>query len=256
MRMTASRTVTVRGRVIGGPLPLICIPLAASDGPKLMDQARSAVALAPDLIEWRADAFDDLQPPKLARILAELREAIGDAPLIFTCRRVAEGGFRAMADGLRLQLNLAAAASGRIDLLDTEQAGGKDFIAAVGDACRGADVRLILSWHDFAATPAAAVIVQRLARAEALGADIAKAAVMPVAREDVFTLLEATRQARRGAVTIPLITMAMGAKGIVSRIVGAVYGSDVTFAVGQRVTAPGQVPVEKLREAWRVLGIG
>ena len=114
-------------------------------------------------------------------------------------------------------------------------------------------VRLILSWHDFQHTPAEFEIVDRLARAEALGADIAKAAVMPVDGDDMFTLLEATRQARRGAVKIPLITMAMGAKGLVSRIVGPVYGSDVAFAVGVQATAPGQVPIEKLREVWRVL---
>jgi 3-dehydroquinate dehydratase-1 len=253
MRLTASRPVAVRGRVIGGSLPLICVPLAASDLPGLVDQARAAALLAPDLIEWRADACEDLEPSKLGRILVELRAIIGDVPLIFTCRRVEEGGFNAIDDGLRLRIDLAAVASGRIDLLDTEQAGGGDFIATARDACRRAGVGLILSWHDFERTPPAAVIVDRLARAEALGADIAKAAVMPVDGDDMFTLLEATRQARRGAVKIPLITMAMGAKGLVSRIVGPVYGSDVAFAVGVQATAPGQVPIEKLREVWRVL---
>jgi 3-dehydroquinate dehydratase-1 len=154
-----------------------------------------------------------------------------------------------------LRINLAAIASGHIDLLDTELAGGTDFIAAVREACRRAGVRLILSWHDFKQTPAAATIVDRLARAEALGADIAKAAVMPLDGEDVFTLLEATRQARRGALKIPLITMAMGSKGLISRIVGAVYGADVSFAMGAQATAPGQIPIQKLREVWRVLKI-
>jgi 3-dehydroquinate dehydratase I len=255
MRLTASKPFDIRGRVIGGPKPLICLPLAAADLPGVISQARAAVALAPDLIEWRADAFEDLHPSNLARILSELQAAIGDVPLIFTCRRVEEGGFRAVDDGLRLRINLAAVASERIDLLDTELAGGESFIATVGEACRRAGIRLILSWHDFQHTPAATAIVDRLARAEALGADIAKAAVMPVDGDDVFTLLDATRLARRGAVKIPLITMAMGGKGLVSRIVGPVYGSDVAFAVGVQATAPGQVPIEKLREVWRVLGV-
>jgi len=255
MRLSASKPVEVRGRVIGGPLPLICLPLAAPDLPGLLRQARTAAALAPDLVEWRADVFEELDLPALPRALAELRSAIGDLPLVFTCRRAEEGGFRAMDGRLRLEIILVAIASGRIDLLDTELAGGADFVAAVRNACRRAGVRLILSWHDFQHTPAAAVIVDRLARAEALGADIAKAAVMPVDGDDVFTLLQATRQARREAVKIPLITMAMGPKGLVSRIVGAAYGADVTFAVGVQATAPGQIPIEKLREAWRVLGV-
>lgn len=254
--MTASRPVDVRGRLIGGPAPLICIPLAAADLPDLMNQARAAAALAPDLVEWRADGFEDLHyPENLAGILAELRSAIGDLPLIFTLRRIEEGGFRAIDEALRLRSNLAAILSGQIDILDTELANDEDFIATVREACRRAGVRLVLSWHDFEKTPEAAVIVQRLARAEALGADIAKAAVMPVDGEDVFTLLEATRQARRGAVKIPLITMAMGPKGLISRVVGSAYGADVTFAVGVQTTAPGQVPIEKLREVWRVLGM-
>lgn len=256
MRMTASKPVDVRGRIIGGPAPLICLPLVAADQADLMDQARGAAALAPDLVEWRADGFEGLDTPdSLVRILADLRTAIGDLPLIFTCRRGEEGGFGAIDEDVRLRINLAAVASGRIDLLDTELAGGADFIAAVREACRRAGVRLILSWHDFEKTPPAAAIVDRLARAEALGADIAKAAVMPLDGEDVFTLLDATRLARRGAVKIPLITMAMGPKGLISRIVGAVYGADVTFAMGAQATAPGQIPIEKLREVWRVLGV-
>lgn len=257
MRMTASRPVEVRGRIIGGPLPLICVPLAAADLSRLMNQARATAALAPDLVEWRIDALEALATPEnLASALAKLRAVIGDLPLIFTCRRVEEGGFRPIDEDARLQINLAAAASGQVDLLDTELAGGEGFVATVGEACRRAGVRLILSCHDFQHTPAAAAIVERLARAEALGGDIAKAAVMPVDGEDVFTLLEATRRARCGAVKIPLITMAMGARGVVSRIVGAACGSDVTFAVGVQATAPGQIPIEKLRQVWRVLGIG
>jgi 3-dehydroquinate dehydratase-1 len=257
MRRAASKPVDVRRRIIGGPLPLICLPLVAADQADLMDQARGAAALAPDLIEWRADGFEDLDTPdKLVGILAELRSVIGDLPLIFTCRRVEEGGFRTIDDSLRMEIILVAIASGHIDLLDAELAGGGDFIAAVREACRRAGVRLILSWHDFQHTPTAAAIVDRMVRAEALGADIAKAAVMPLDGQDVFTLLEATRQARRGALKIPLITMAMGPKGLISRIVGAVYGADVTFAMGAQATAPGQIPIQKLREVWRVLETG
>ncbi len=256
MRPVCPRPVAVRGRIIGGAVPLICLPLAAAKAADLLIQARAAAALAPDLIEWRADRCEGLDAPgKLDGILADLRRAIGDVPLLFTCRRIEEAGFRDLDAGRRMQINLAAVASGQIDILDTELANGEAFIAAVRDACRGAAVRLLLSRHDFEKTPPAAQILSWLARAEALGADIAKAAVMPSGRRDVFTLLDATRQARSGAVKTALITISMGAEGLVSRVVGGQFGSDVTFAVGVESTAPGQVPIGRLRDAWRVLGI-
>ena len=39
----------------------------------------------------------------------------------------------------------------------------------------------------------------------------------------------------------------MGAYGSLSRMMGWVYGSTVTFAVGKSSSAPGQVPIEELR---------
>ncbi|MGZ7228868.1 type I 3-dehydroquinate dehydratase, partial [Streptococcus pyogenes] len=63
---------------------------------------------------------------------------------------------------------------------------------------------------------------------------------------DVLTLLTATAEmyarARR-----PLITMSMGALGMVSRVSGEVFGSSATFGAAAKASAPGQVPVAELR---------
>jgi 3-dehydroquinate dehydratase-1 len=110
-----------------------------------------------------------------------------------------------------------------------------------------------VSCHDFHATPGSAEMVATLLRAEREGADIAKLAVMPRAPGDVLRLLDATLQAG-AALRIPLITMSMGALGAMTRICGWQYGSSVTFAVGQRVSAPGQIPIKELRGAMAALG--
>ncbi len=80
-----------------------------------------------------------------------------------------------------------------------------------------------------------------------------KVAVMPRTREDVLTLLAATWQASQ-ALEIPLISMSMGPMGAVSRIVGGVYGSALTFAVGKSSSAPGQIPIDDLRAALAIVG--
>lgn len=105
----------------------------------------------------------------------------------------------------------------------------------------------MLSYHNFSFTPPKAEIFKSLFLAEFYGADAAKAAVMPQNNQDVLTLLEATREAEK-ELTIPLITMSMGGLGAISRIVGWMYGSSVTFAVGKSSSAPGQVPIDELRK--------
>ena len=256
MRLQSPSTVTVRHKVIGGPSPLVCLPLVADDAAALMAQAETVVALKPDLVEWRVDKFQELQSPEpVMAALPALRRALGEIPVIFTCRIVTEGGFQPIDADTRLAIDLAAIASGQIDVIDAELANDPAMIAAIRDACRQSGVKLILSSHDFEKTPEAAAIVEKLCQAEALGADIAKVAAMPQTHQDVLTLLEATYVARRGAVKIPIITMSMAGLGAVSRVAGGLFGADVTFAVGAESSAPGQIPIADLRAAWRALGI-
>ena len=42
----------------------------------------------------------------------------------------------------------------------------------------------------------------------------------------------------------PLVTMAMGGLGAISRVSGEVFGSCMTFASVEKTSAPGQMPLE------------
>jgi 3-dehydroquinate dehydratase-1 len=88
--------------------------------------------------------------------------------------------------------------------------------------------------------------------ADQLGADVAKVAVMPRDFDDVLTLLTATRQASK-KLRIPLISMSMGPLGAITRLVGGVFGSSLSFAVGAASSAPGQVPIEDLNAVLEIL---
>ena len=70
---------------------------------------------------------------------------------------------------------------------------------------------------------------------------------MPNSNKDVITLLDATRIAKE-KINQPLITMSMGALGMISRVSGEVFGSTATFGAAKQSSAPGQVPVAQLRE--------
>src|SRR5207302_578076 len=123
---------------------------------------------------------------------------------------------------------------------------------AVRETSRLAGLPLVLSFHDFTATPSADVLVQRFERAAALGADVAKIAVMPQSLDDVITLLSVTARASSSA-SIPLVSMAMGPLGAITRASGWLFGSAMTFAVGASSSAPGQMTIEHVRAAIEVL---
>jgi 3-dehydroquinate dehydratase I len=75
---------------------------------------------------------------------------------------------------------------------------------------------------------------------------------MPRAMDDVLTLLAATLAAS-GALRIPVISMAMGGAGAVTRLAGGLFGSALSFAVGEQASAPGQWPIEELETALALL---
>ena len=110
-------------------------------------------------------------------------------------------------------------------------------------------IKLIFSFHNFEYTPDKDAIINKLAEAQELGADIAKLAVMPRNNEDVLTLLDATLKARTGPVEVPIVTMSMGKTGSITRLAGGLFGSDITFAAGKESSAPGQMPIDDLRQA-------
>lgn len=256
MRVECRNPVRVGDIVIGGPRPVVCLPLVAADRAGLTAQAAGLTALAPDLIEWRVDHFDEAHRPEAVMdALERLRAAVGPLPLLFTCRRRSEGGRQTVAPAVREALLHRAVASGRIDLADAELSNMPAMTDRLAAACRRAGVGLILSYHDFERTPPADRIAAVLAEARERGAVIAKIAVTAHCPKDVLALLDAACEARRGPMAIPVIAIAMGVAGAISRIIGPLFGSDVSFAVGTAASAPGQMPVADLRRAWEALGI-
>jgi 3-dehydroquinate dehydratase I len=245
------RRIVLRGRPLGsGNAAAICIPLVESTESGLMSEADAAVKLHPDAIEWRADGFANSgQTSDFVAVAHKLRAALGEIPLVFTLRAASEGGNNRSMDFLAAQeIYSAICAAGAADAIDTELSRGPKFIRAIRRSAEEAKVALILSTHDFAATPSIGAMCGMLAAMEQAGADVAKIAVMPNSAGDVESLLQATRRARE-ALSIPVVTMSMGAMGLQSRVRGAEFGSALTFAAGQNASAPGQISIEALREA-------
>lgn len=253
--MQTARPITLHGRPIAAEkLPLVCTPLVGSTQVQLLAELAVVLPKRPDVLEWRVDFFAGLGDTAAVIAAAQaIRHAAGSIPLLFTRRSALEGGEKiALSEAQVIALYAAVCQSQTIDLIDYELANGASNIAQVRAAAQANGIALVLSFHNFSSTPSLDEMVDTFLRAEQAGADVAKVAVMPRDLDDVLTLLTATRAASK-ELRIPLISMAMGPLGAVTRLVGAVFGSALTFAVGASSSAPGQVPIEDLNAVLAVL---
>jgi 3-dehydroquinate dehydratase I len=246
------RPISARGNAL--PFPAVCAPLVARTAAGLLQECRDVAAKKPDLIEWRVDFFEGIGDPKqVIETARQLKGVAAGRPVLFTRRSEREGGEKiAIGEAQVVELYRSVCASGLVDLVDFEMDNDAAHVKAVRETSRLAGLPLVLSFHDFRATPSADALVQRFERAAAFDADVAKIAVMPQSLDDVLTLLAATSRASSSA-TIPLVSMAMGPLGAITRASGWLFGSAMTFAIGASGSAPGQMPIEDVRAAIDVL---
>lgn len=246
--MQTSKPIELKGQPIaGGKFPLICTPLVGRTLDKIMAELAVVLPKKPDVLEWRVDFFEQIGDAAavIAAAVAIKKEA-GNIPLLFTRRSTIEGGEKiALNEGQVIAMYTAVCESKTIDLIDYEMVNDAANIVRVRDAAKANGIKLVLSFHNFSYTPGPETLAAKFLSAEQLGADVAKVAVMPRDLGDVLTLLTATHEARK-KLRIPLISMSMGPLGAVTRMVGGVFGSSLTFAVGAAASAPGQVPIEDL----------
>lgn len=249
------KRILVRGKAIGSDKgPLICIPLVGRTADEIRAELDSVISAGADLIEWRADFFSEIGDTRSVLDLAlNLATVAGGVPLIFTIRSAAEGGQTIPLTTEQVsRLCAQVCSTGAIGLVDTEMSAQPHCIDIVRTAARSSETLLILSYHDFAATPSTDALFGKFARAQELGGDVAKVAVMPQTPADVLALLNATLRAHT-ELGLPLISMSMGPLGVLTRAAGWMFGSSVTFAAGLGRSAPGQLPVADLNGVVEIL---
>lgn len=228
--------------------PYICTPITGKTKDIIFEQFETILKQEPDIIEWRADFLNDLANTTLVLDIIEEIKTKTKIPLLFTIRAEHEGGEKiSITEKEKVQLIIDVCNKSTVDLVDYETSNNLKDVQEIREASGKNGKKLILSYHNFMLTPEDEELIHRAEQAQALGADIAKFAVMPNDKKDVFRLLEMTRKID-DELDIPVVTMSMGDIGGFSRIVGWAYGSIITFGVGVELSAPGQIPVKQLRE--------
>jgi len=249
------KALRLAGKTLGhGRFPAICAPLVGRTREQLLAEVAGVTAQQPDLLEWRVDFYEGIADTRdVVDLAGRIAAAAGGIPLLFTRRSSREGGEPIpLVEPQVIALCGAVCASGHVDFVDYEMGNTPDEVCEMRERSRAAGVQLVLSFHDFKGTPPLGELQEKFGLAEQLGADVAKIAVMPQTMDDVLTLLSATLHASR-TLSIPVVSMSMGGVGAVTRLVGGLFGSALSFAVGQQASAPGQWPIEELETALALL---
>lgn len=269
----ARRTVVIgrgpRGRRIMGEKALIIVPVtgqpskrstgvigdlpagASRDPFEDLALECSRVASSPaDLIEWRVDMFGPFQQARtLSGRLSALEQGwtvveSAPVPVLATIRTSAEGGAVALtSEEYRSCVRALAQWADAVDVqVGTE--GAVDLLEELASA----PAVVVASNHDFARTPPEDEVFDSLRQMQVLGADVAKVAYAAKGPVDLLAVMNAQMRARE-CLEVPLIAIAMGIPGAMSRIAGMTVGSAATFATVGESSAPGQFSAWQVREA-------
>ena len=227
----------IKGIRIGDGQPVICVPVVALKKEEVITNIRFLAEQKVQMIEWRVDCFEEVDDfHAVSEVLQVIRPVLEHTIFLFTFRTKQQGGSRKMEEWKILKLNELAAKSGCADLIDLE------FFEATKPEKEIRRFQRILR-----------MLMEQMQQG---GADVAKLAVMPKNADDVVRLLKLTNDIKQKYPTLPVVTMSMGALGVVSRMAGEIFGSCITFGAVGEISAPGQIPAGQLEHILQIIHKG
>ncbi|MCP1101224.1 3-dehydroquinate dehydratase-1 [Aequitasia blattaphilus] len=226
---------------------MICVPIVESTKAEILAKAKEIAKKKPDMVELRIDHFEYwMEECFLFELLEELKEILGEIPILFTFRTPFEGGNEPITKEAYFALLSLVTNRDEISYIDMEANLIKDRVGLIKEA-KEKNKKVITSYHNFAETPEKEEIAAKLKEMESLSGDVLKVAVMPNSEVDLVTLREGVEEANK-EIQNPKIIIAMGELGSDTRIHPLNYSSILTFAMVGKESAPGQIEIDELRK--------
>ena len=227
-------------------LPRICIALGLPDVPTLLDHARREASAGEIFLEFRLDFLDN--PRKGADAIRTFLEQFPDCILLATCRRHQNHGkFNGSIEEQLAVLDLAVRNGAHAIDVEIETAEvAQDRLSQF----RGR-TQVIVSYHNFEATPPMDTVVNRVMRVQADAYKMVTTARKPSDNLRVLSVAKALPKHR-------VIVLAMGELGFPTRVLSPIFGGVYSYAAPMCAegTAAGQVSARYLRHLYRVEKLG
>ncbi len=223
--------------------PRICVVITAPNSERAAKVVQRVLPHEPDLIEIRLDYMEEIGE------MTGIREAT-DLPLIATNRIREQGGLWKGLETDRVQALISACEAG-FEYIDVELTTGS--IERICDEVKALGAKLVVSHHDFDATPGIGELDEIMRRELDAGADICKIVGTARNQGDGLTYLRFILENP----DVNLVSFGMGEAGMMSRIFSPLFGGVYTYAsagAGEE-SAPGQLAISELISIYGILGV-
>lgn len=241
----------MKGHKIGEGIPIVCVPVVERTSEEIVAMIRQMSKKQVQMIEWRMDWFENVHDIEAVRALLErIKPLVRETVLLCTFRSRQQGGEAELPVVEYLALNQLVAKSGVADMVDLEfyRIAEQQECQSVIEGLRQNGVRVVCSNHDFMGTPSGEEMERQLTEMILAGADFAKLAVMPESKTDVLRLMETVLSVKEKYPKSHLVAMSMGGDGVITRLLGGWFGSEVTFAAFGKASAPGQTTYDETEQ--------
>ena len=222
--------------------PRICIALGLPDVRTLLEHARREAEAGETFLEFRLDYLND--PCKGAEAIRAFLDQFPDCSLIATCRRHQNRGkFNGSIEEQLAVLDLAVRNGAHAIDVEIETA---EVAPERLSPFRGR-TQVILSYHNFEATPPMDTVISRMLRHSADAYKVVTTARKPSDNVRVLAAAKALPKHR-------VVVLAMGELGFPTRVLSPVFGGIYSYAapIYAEGTAAGQVSSRYLRHLYRV----
>lgn len=223
-------------------LPRICIALGLPDVPTLLEHACREAEAGEAFLEFRLDYLS--HPERGAEAICEFLRQFPDSIVLATCRRHQNAGrFNgSVEEQIRILEYAVKCGAQAVDVeIETAETASEKLSGLRGRT------HLIISYHNYDATPQLDAVLNRMAKIPADGYKLVTTARKPSDNARVLALPRAHPK-------LSLIVLAMGELGFPTRVLSTAFGGAYTYAapITAEGTAAGQVSARQLRHLYRV----
>ena len=191
-----------------------------------------------DILELRLDKIKESRAEELKQFLKDIRRL--KLPLIGTIRKK-------KGESEKERFSLFREIIPFVDCIDIELEA--EICEKVVELAKKKKKTIIISYHNFISTPKEIELEDIAKEVKEKSADIIKIVPFAKKKEDVIRLLNFTHSSSYK----PLATFSMGRIGTVSRIVGFLFSSCLSYGFFDYSVAPGQTSIKNLRQMINLL---